>query len=208
MPPGVGMAWILVNVSPKISSQSAGWIARVYSSVRSWRILRSSTQHSVTMRLASRRSTAGGVSAGSPSAGLAETAGGTPGAANVTDASLLGVVVERAAGVVAEYVVQRGPGAEHGLEHARGAGGPDRARVHERDPVAVGVGLVHVVGGHQHGDRRGLAQAVNEIPDIRAGDRVQPDGRLVEDQQAGRADQLLRQLQPPDHAAGIGLDQA
>ena len=47
------MAWILVNVSPKISSQSAGWMARVYSSVRSCRSLRSSTQHSVNVRLAS-----------------------------------------------------------------------------------------------------------------------------------------------------------
>src|ERR1700733_7125033 len=179
MPFGVGIAWILVNVSPKISSHSAGWIARVYSSVRSWRILRISTQHSVTMRLSSRRTTPNGDSPGRPvSPGLAETAGGTPGAADVTDASLLGVVVERAAGVVAEHVVQRGPGTERGLEHAGGTGGADRARVHERDPVAVGVGLVHVVGGHQHGDRRGLAERVDVLPDIRAGDRVQPDRRF------------------------------
>jgi len=74
-----------------------------------------------------------------------------------TAASLPGVFVERAAGVVAEHVVQRGAAPERGLEHARGTRGLDRARVHERDPVAVGVGLVHVVGGHQHGDRRGLA---------------------------------------------------
>jgi hypothetical protein len=26
---GVGIAWILVKVSPKISSHNAGWIARV-----------------------------------------------------------------------------------------------------------------------------------------------------------------------------------
>src|ERR1700722_3813260 len=137
------MAWILVNVSPKISSQSAGWMARVYSSVRSCRILRSSTQHSVPMRLASRRMTAGRVSAGRVSAGSAsprspETAGGTPGAADVTDASLFGVVVERVAGVVAGHVVQRGSVAEHRLEQPRRARGPDRARVHQRHLVAGG----------------------------------------------------------------------
>jgi hypothetical protein len=29
MPPGVGMARILVKVSPKISSHSAGWMAQL-----------------------------------------------------------------------------------------------------------------------------------------------------------------------------------
>src|SRR5258708_11711490 len=121
MPPGVGRAWILVNVSPKISSQSAGWIARVYSSVRSWRILRSSTQHSVMTRLTSRRAAAGAVSSASSgkpayaaTAGSAEAAGGTPGAADVTDVSPLGVFIERSAGVVAGPNVQGGPAAEEG----------------------------------------------------------------------------------------------
>jgi hypothetical protein len=56
-----------VKVSPKISSHSAGWMARVYSSVRSWRILRSSIQQRVTTRLTRRRRPARGGSAGSPS---------------------------------------------------------------------------------------------------------------------------------------------
>src|SRR5215472_12528776 len=127
-----------------MSSHRAGWIALVYSSVRSCRIFRSSTQHRVTMRLASRRTTAAGVSAGS-AAGLAKAAGGAPGAADVTDSSRLGVVVQGAAGVAAEHVVQRGAGTQGRLEQAGGAGRTDRAGVHERDPVAVGVGLVHVV---------------------------------------------------------------
>src|SRR5258707_6304755 len=114
--PGVGMAWILVNVSPKISSQSAGWIAGVYSSVRSWRILRSSTQHSVMTRLTSRRAAAGAVSSASSgkpayaaTAGSAEAAGGTPGAADVTDVSPLAVFIERSAGVVAGHSLPGGP---------------------------------------------------------------------------------------------------
>ena len=72
----VGMAWICVNVSPKISSHSAGWIARVNSSVRSWRSFCSSTRQSAPMR---RRAGAGGPRA---PPGSAETAGG---AARVTD---------------------------------------------------------------------------------------------------------------------------
>src|SRR5260370_33418767 len=136
---GVGMAWILVNVSPKISSQSAGWMARVYSSVRSWRILRSSTQHSVMTRLASRRAAASGVSlgiSGRPdrpgpgrpgTPGSAETPGGTPGAADVTDASLLCFGIEGATGVVAEHARHRGPPAPHGRWRARGTREPGRA---------------------------------------------------------------------------------
>src|SRR5215472_17751807 len=110
------MAWIRLNVSPKMISHSAGWMARVYSSVRSCRILRSSTQQSVTTRLPSRRAIADAVSSGRsgnaltrgagpsdpPGVGSAEAAGGTPGATDVTDAPPLAVVVERAAGVVAE----------------------------------------------------------------------------------------------------------
>src|SRR5262252_8062937 len=148
------MAWIRLNVSPKISSHSAGWMARVYSSVRSWRILRSSTQQSVAIRLARRRTPARGAGG----SGSAEAASGAPRAADVTDASLLGFVVQGAAGVVAEHVVQRGPLARPGLELGRGAGGAQGAVVHQRDPVAVQVGLFHVVGGHEDGRVAGLPE--------------------------------------------------
>src|SRR5271156_5542188 len=122
-------------------SHSAGWMARVYSSVRSCLILRSSTQHRVTIRLPSRRRPARGVSA--------QSAGGAPGAAYVTDSSLGDL--EGVAGVVSEHVVERDLGTQRHLEVTGRALGPDGALVHERDPVAVEVGLVHVVRGHQHG---------------------------------------------------------
>src|SRR5215468_261750 len=172
------MAWILVKVSPKISSHSAGWMARVYSSVRSCRILRSSTQQSVATRLARRRRPAWGRPAGSPGgpgrSGSAEAAGGAPGAADLTDASLLGIVVQRPAGVMTEHVVERGSLAQPSLELGRGAGGPDGAVVHERDPVAVQVGLLHVVGGHEDGRVAGLPEPGDELPDAGPCDRVQP----------------------------------
>src|SRR5215471_10943353 len=130
------MAWILLNVSPKISSHSAGWMARVYSSVRSCRILRSSTQQSVAIRLASRRSAAGGVSASGTPSGSAETAGSAPGAADIADPSLLRSLVQGPAGVVAEHVVQAGLAAQRRLELGRRPRGTDPPGVHERDPVA------------------------------------------------------------------------
>src|SRR6516225_8328223 len=133
--PGVGIAWILENVSPKINSQSAGWIARVYSSVRSCRILRSSTQQSVPIRLARRRSAATGLSR--TTGGSTQAAGGAPGAAYVTDASFFRCVVQGVAGVVPEHVVQGGAVAEPGAQVGGAAGGADPAAVHQRHPVAV-----------------------------------------------------------------------
>src|SRR5579872_1400357 len=50
----VGMARIRVKVSPKMISHRAGWIAREYSSARSWLIFATSTQQNVTTRLNSR----------------------------------------------------------------------------------------------------------------------------------------------------------
>src|SRR5690348_15926639 len=171
------MAWIRVKVSPKISSHSAGWMARVYSSVRSWRILRISTQQSVAIRLTRRRAPASGGSAGSPGhpggRGSAEAASGAPGAADVTDASLFGIVVQRPAGVMTEHVIKGGPPAQPGLELGRSAGGADGAVVHERDPVAVQVGLFHVVGGHEDGRVAGPPEPGDELPDVGPGDRVQ-----------------------------------
>src|SRR5580704_18264163 len=140
------MAWMRVKVSPKISSQSAGWMARVYISVRSCLILRSSTQQRVTIRLSSWRTAASGESSGRT--GSAEAPRSAPGVADVTDSSLVGVV-EGVAGVVTEHGVQRGLAAQFGLEVRRGSGSPQRAAVHQRDAVAVQVRLVHVVGGHQ-----------------------------------------------------------
>src|SRR5215472_14465142 len=103
-------------------------MARVYSSVRSCRIFRSSTQHSVPILLASLRRLA---------TGLSQSAGGAAGAAYITDASFFRHVVQRVAGVVAEHVVERGAVAESGPQVGGPAGGADRAAVHERHPVAV-----------------------------------------------------------------------
>ena len=58
-----------------------------------------------------------------------------------------------------------------------------RAQVHQRDPVAQRVGLLHVVRGEQHRHPGGVAQLLDALPDAVAGDRVEADRGLVEDEQ-------------------------
>ena len=47
----------------------------------------------------------------------------------------------------------------------------------------------------------------DDVPDLVAAARVQPGGRLVEEQQVGRDDDAGGDVQPPPHAAGVRLDQ-
>src|SRR6266496_1564960 len=121
------MARSLVKVSPKISSHRAGWIALVYSSVRSWRILRSSTRQNVASRLPKRRQARGAAGTSTPwsAPSSAEAAGGAPGPADIAKASLVSLVAvgQLVGGVVAEDVHQAGARAEPGLERRRGVHG-------------------------------------------------------------------------------------
>src|SRR5205814_4058613 len=124
--PPVGIARIRLNVSPNTSSHSAGWIARVISSVRSRRSFCSSTRHIAPARETRTRSA------------LTEPAYGPASGADVTEPSCLQVV----AGVGAEHVVQRAA-ADRGDQLLGGTLGADPAAVHERDPVAVLLRLLH-----------------------------------------------------------------
>src|SRR5574341_349421 len=193
----VGMAWRRSNVSPKISSHSAGWIARVISSVRSWRIFWTSTRQNVAIRLPSHFH-AGGLG-GSAMAASAEAAGDAPGATNVTE---LPSFLERVAGVVTEHVLERGLGTEARLELGRRTHGANAAAVHERHAVAQLLRLFHVVRREEHGDPLRL-QRPQTIPNRVAPDGVEPDRRLVEDEHAGPVDERLSQLEPAHHAAGV-----
>src|SRR6266511_944327 len=147
----VGMAWRRSNVSPKIRSHSACWIARVISSVRSWRIFWISARQSVAMRLLSHRHTGG--LGGGVNVASAEAACDAPGATNVTESPSF---LERVARVVTEHVLERRLRPEARFELGRGAHGADAAAVHERDPVAQPLGLFHVVRREEDRDSLGL----------------------------------------------------
>src|SRR5690349_6844989 len=93
----VGMARIRVNVSPKTSSHSTGWMTRVMSSVGSWRIFCTSTRHSVYTRDGRTRQMAAGGSSST------EPAGCSTGTADIPETSLR--LLEVVAGVLPEHVL-------------------------------------------------------------------------------------------------------
>src|SRR5579872_6247487 len=139
------MARMRENVSPKITSHSAGWMARVYSSARSWRIFATSTQQKV-MTLLSR------IWPGNRRPETSAHAAG--GAAERTDIpQSSSFFLERPARVVAEDVLERRVRTAFGrLEVSRRSDDPHPALVHQRHAVTELVGLLHVVGREQ--DRR------------------------------------------------------
>ena len=75
------------------------------------------------------------------------------------------------------------------------------AVVDDRDPLAEGVGLLHVVRREE--DRLALAVEVAEdLPEVDAGLRVDARGRLVEEEHARPVRERARDHQPLREAAG------
>ena len=93
--------------------------------------------------------------------------------------------------------------AEPALELGGGALGDHPAGAHHGDPVGELVGLVEVLRGEQH--RRARARRPRRTPSARprCAARVQPGGRLVEEQQARAADQAGGDVEAAAHAAGV-----
>ena len=79
--------------------------------------------------------------------------------------------------------------------------------VDDGDPVGELIGLLQVLGGQQHGGTGG-DQLADQRPQVAAAGRVQPSGRLVQEQHAGPADQGGAQVKPAAHPTRIGLDLA
>ena len=82
----------------------------------------------------------------------------------------------------------RGRHPEPADQGGRGVAGDDAPAVHDRDPVAELLGLLHVVGGQD--DRRTAGpDPADGVPEVAAGLRVEPGRRLVEEDDAGVVDQ-------------------
>ena len=110
-------------------------------------------------------------------------------------------------GQVARGKAGREREADRGGHVVAPAQGPRRALGHDapgrqhRDPVGQVLRLVHVVGGEE--DRLAeLPQPGDDLPGGPAGGRVEPGGRLVEEDELGVADQREREVEPPPLAAG------
>ena len=76
------------------------------------------------------------------------------------------------------------------------------AGVHRHQPVEAG-GLLHVGGRHQDAHARPVGpDAVDQLPELAARQRIDAGGRLVEDQQVRVVDQSAAQAELLLHAAG------
>ena len=82
-----------------------------------------------------------------------------------------------------------------------GALGHDLAVVDDRDPVGDALRLLHVVRREKHRHLLVAAQLADEFPDLVAGLRVEPGGRLVEEQNPRPVLQGAGDFEPALHAA-------
>src|SRR3981081_3137836 len=131
----------------------------------------SSTTH-MAQTLAGSTRHIGGARRPTAPAASPEAAGSPASGTDIAEASR-GCFLERVTGVGAEDVIERGPVViEAGFEMLRGAQGACPATVHERDAVAVAVGLVHVVRRDQHGHAGGNPHRADALPDTDPSDRV------------------------------------
>ena len=90
------------------------------------------------------------------------------------------------------------------LELVGAALGDDPAVVEQRDPVRQLVRLGQVLGGEQDRDAL-VGQLPDRPPELLPAARVEPGGRLVEEEQRGPRDHADREVEAPAHAARVGL---
>src|SRR5580693_3544632 len=96
-----------------------------------------------------------------------------------------------------------------GLGEAGDRVGPQQPPGLDRDQVIADLlDLAEQVGGDHDGDAELRPDPLDEVEHGGAPGRIEPVGRLVEQQQPGVADQGLGQLDPLLHAGGIRADQA
>src|SRR5229473_5066933 len=72
--------------------------------------------------------------------------------------------------------------------------GDDLSVVHDCKPVAEALGLVHVMGGQQHG-AAGFLEGSNDVPKLAPALRIEPGGRFIEEKHPGRSHQRRRHRQ-------------
>ena len=92
-----------------------------------------------------------------------------------------------------------------GHQLARRAFGDDLPAVHDHQPVAELLRLVHVVGGEHERDAV-LLEPVQALPEHVPGLRVEAGGGLVEQQHLGLVDQRTCDREPPLHPARKRVD--
>src|SRR4051794_29872238 len=140
-----------------MKSQSRGCTERVKMSRWSCRSLCSSAQPIATVPSSRRAARTGS----ERSADSTEPARTSAACADISEAPSF---LEPAARDLGEDVLERGH-AVAAAQLLRRAERGDRAEVHDRDPVALALGLLHLVGCHEHGRAGLLAQELETLPD-------------------------------------------
>src|ERR1035441_2742001 len=191
------------NTCPKMSSHSAGWRARVTSSVKSWRSLRNS--NSVMTNVFSTKPVKGWINVAVMGVGLAKALGRSAFGGNVAEAT---AGIERRAGIVDEDVIQRVAGAQRGLEFLGGAKRGHFAEVHDGHAIAILLRLLQVMRGEEQGCAVVGPQIDQMFPNSVARDRIQANRRLIEEQHARPMQRGLGDFQTADHAARVVAYQA
>ena len=92
-------------------------------------------------------------------------------------------------------------GADHGLELVGGAGGDLPAAIHDNDPAAQLLDLLHVVARVDDGGAA-LVEAPDALKDGAAGLGVDGDGGLVEDDELGGVGDAAGDIELAQQAAG------
>src|SRR5262249_45355088 len=176
-----------------MKSQSSGCTERVAMSMLSWRSLRSSAQAIAPMPSPRRRTLTSHCSSGS--AHPAREATCSPSIAEAPS-----FLFERMTGGEREDVVEV-VRLELLAQLARRSLRGERSEIHDRDAVAVAVGLLHLVRRHE--DRRAglVAQLLEPLPDEPTRGRVETHGRLVKEEDGGPVQQSGRDLEAAEHAA-------
>ena len=104
------------------------------------------------------------------------------------------------------YLERRAP--DLGLERLRRPAGHDLAAVDDREVVGEHVGLLEVLRRQEDRDAVVARQARHLLPHVGAALRVEPGGRLVEEEDARVMHERERQVEPALHAARVAADLA
>src|ERR1022692_1044650 len=187
------------NTWPKMSSHSAGWSARVMSSVKSWRSLRSS--NSAMTKVLSTKLVSGWMNVPVMMSWLTNPLFRRSFGRYLAEGS---AGVESGAGVMHEDLIQRMTAcAERRLKFFQGAQCGQLAHVHDRDAITMVFGIFQVMGGQEQGRAVLVTQIDQVFPHCVAGNRVKPNCRLIAEEHARPMQCRLGNLQPAHHASGI-----
>src|SRR4051794_12048373 len=96
--------------------------------------------------------------------------------------------------------------AETGAQPLRRVEGDDAAAMHDRDAVGEVLGLVEVMGRDENRQLVATAQPGEDVEQLHADARVEPDGRLVEEEDARARDEGPCDLHPSPLAAAVSAD--